>query len=469
MASREFRPAPTVMAFMLSQAFVRLIRGPVGSGKSTGSLYEIARQAKLQKQGPDGVRRTRWAVIRNTRQQLMDTTFKSFIQLFPDGVAGRWRAMDMTFILKFDDVHAEVMFRPLDTPDDVRRLLSLELTGAFVNEARELDEEIFNALKGRVGRFPSVIEGGCSHPCLFMDTNPPDEDTWLHELEMDPPENTEVFVQPPAFKPGTREVNPFAENLENLPAGYYENMAQGASDEFVKVYIRNEFGTTKLGQPVWGMFNPDYHIAKQIIVPDTSLKLVIGADAGLTPAAAFVQFDMHGRMLVLDDPAEFDMGTQRFIRDRLKPLIRAKYHNCDTIICGDPAMKGRQQGDEKQVADFYKDAGFSIVTPKSNALLPRIEGVESYLSRLTEVGPAFQISPNCKHLIRAMKGGYRYPIKKSNGEAGMTPEKNKWSHSAEALQYGGLYALEGRYTKANQVSTRQRAKQPPRDLYSRRT
>lgn len=39
--------------------------------------------------------------------------------------------------------------------------LSLELTGAWVNEAREIPWAVIKALQGRVGRFPAVTDGGC--------------------------------------------------------------------------------------------------------------------------------------------------------------------------------------------------------------------------------------------------------------------------------------------------------------------
>ena len=61
---------PTVAGFMRSTAFCRLIMGPVGSGKSTGCLMEVIKRAQQQTQGPDGVRRTRFAIVRATLQQI---------------------------------------------------------------------------------------------------------------------------------------------------------------------------------------------------------------------------------------------------------------------------------------------------------------------------------------------------------------------------------------------------------------
>ena len=79
----------------------------------------------------------------------------------------------MIYTAAFNDTRFEVLFRALDRPADVKKLLSLELTGAWVNEAREVPKAIIDGLQGRVGRYPSMREGGCTWSGLMMDTNPP--------------------------------------------------------------------------------------------------------------------------------------------------------------------------------------------------------------------------------------------------------------------------------------------------------
>ncbi|MCH7527338.1 MAG: hypothetical protein IID39_07875, partial [Planctomycetes bacterium] len=79
----------------------------------------------------------------------------------------------MTHHIKIQDIDCEVMFRALDRPDDVKKVLSLDLTGAWVNEAREVPKGIIDALTDRVGRYPSKRKGGPSWRGLIMDTNAP--------------------------------------------------------------------------------------------------------------------------------------------------------------------------------------------------------------------------------------------------------------------------------------------------------
>ena len=92
----DYRPPPTVRRFMRSSAFVRACVGPLGSGKSSGCVMEILRRATQQAPSPDGVRHTRFAVIRNTQPQLKDTTRKTFEQWIPPDI-GRWHEQEFTF------------------------------------------------------------------------------------------------------------------------------------------------------------------------------------------------------------------------------------------------------------------------------------------------------------------------------------------------------------------------------------
>jgi hypothetical protein len=67
---------PTCADFMQSEAFIRLIAGPVGSGKTTACLFELFRRSCEQAPAPDGYRYTRFAILRQTLTQLKPTVLK---------------------------------------------------------------------------------------------------------------------------------------------------------------------------------------------------------------------------------------------------------------------------------------------------------------------------------------------------------------------------------------------------------
>jgi hypothetical protein len=237
---------PTLSDFLRSDHAARLVIGPFGSGKSSACIAEFLRRAQGQAPGKDGIRRTRFAAVRNTYPQLRDTTRKTFdewMRRFTDGRPdrlGHWRERDFTFVMKFNDVESEILFRSLDTPDDVGKLLSLELTGAYINEWREIAKEIFEGLTGRIGRFPAVVEGGPTWRGIWGDTNPWHPTHWVPLLAKKHPETIEIFRQP-----GGRSAK--AENVENLEPGYYDRLCVGKDDGWIRVYVDGQDAEAAVG------------------------------------------------------------------------------------------------------------------------------------------------------------------------------------------------------------------------------
>ena len=101
----KYKPdGQTLKEFMKSDDFFRGLRGPVGSGKSVSCCIEIFRRSLLQQKNPQGVRKSRWAVIRNTNPQLRTTTIKTWLDWFPEDTWGNfaWSVPYTHRILKND-------------------------------------------------------------------------------------------------------------------------------------------------------------------------------------------------------------------------------------------------------------------------------------------------------------------------------------------------------------------------------
>lgn len=443
---REYTPAPTIARFMASEAPVRYVQGPIGSGKTTGSIVELFRRAHMMPPGPDGIRRFRCALVRNTKQQLRDTTMKSFFAMFPPGIAGHFKITEATFFVRGPDHEFEFMFRALDTPDDVRQVLSLELSAAFFEEVREIDPEIFTSLKSRLGRYPAMDQGGCHHPFLIMVSNPPVVGSWLWEMvEVAKPSNLEVFMQPPAFLPGTRELNPDAENVENLPENYYANAAEGASEEFINVYLRNQYGSVQGGQAVYREeYDATIHVSPHALEPIPFAPVYLGADAGLTPAITIGQITSTGQVQIVDEIIGKGVGAFRFIREQVRPMLLEKYQKNTRMVIIDPAARQRAQTDERTVRDIFEAAGFKVLFAKTNNPIARIDAVKRLMTRRIAVDsgttiPGLLISPACPTLRSACSGGYYYSLSQK-GVMGTSPVKNEYSHVSDALQYLCLHA-----------------------------
>jgi hypothetical protein len=432
-----YTPPKSLAGFLTCDSFVSLVSGPVGSGKSSAAMIKIAYHAKQMRKGKDGIRRSRAVVVRNTNQMLTDATIPTFMTWFPEGVAGDYARTDKRFFLKFDDVICEVLFRGLDDANDVRRLLSLECSFGILDEYREIHPDIFNALQGRVGRYPSVANGGCvtddgkPNHHIWGATNAPDADTFWETYMSDPPSTASIFQQPSALSEE-------ADWKENLIEGYYETLAEGKSEDWIDVYIHNKFGRSLSGTPVYQRtFTPEFHIAKDKLIPIASANhpITIGIDFGRTPAAVFMQRDPRGRILVLSEVVAENMGIETFINTRLNPHIAQNYQGFAFVCAPDPAGFMKQQLNEMTLVDALKQAGFKCVKPPTNDPDKRIQAVERLLNLQIEGKAMFLVDSRCTQIIRGFKSGYRYKVKK-NGEMEDKPDKNEFSHPHDALQYG---------------------------------
>lgn len=453
----DFDSVPSVADYIRGEKFQNFIVGPIGSTKTTGSLMKLVYEASRVAKGRDGIRRSRYAIVRNTRQQLFDSTIKDFLKWFPDGQAGTFAKTDSTFKLKLKDIECEVMFRGLDDSNDVRRLLSLQLTGAFMDEFREINPDIFSALTGRLGRYPDgmlvphrakwgndnkgnpiqgcVDDNGKSMKRLWGSTNPPDIDTFWHEYLTQYDESAvQVSIQPSGL---SQE----ADWIHLLPSDYYDDLIKGKTQEWINVYVHGKWGESLSGRPVFKTFSLDLHVAKQTLRPmrTESRPLIIGFDFGLNPSAVICQTDMFGRLMVFAAESSEGMGVTRFIQTVLRPLMAQRFPGLMCIVVGDPAGTQRAQTDERSCFDILKAEGFKAMPARTNSPVARIAAVDAYLMRQVEGQPGLIIDPSAKRLIHAMRGGYRYKLKKS-GEMEDAPEKNQHSHIADAFQYACLHA-----------------------------
>lgn len=430
-----YNAPPVISAFLQSDARIRQLMGPFGSGKSTGCVIEILLRGMAQAPGPDGIRRTRWAAVRNTYPELRDTTKRTFEDWVPQEMRV-WSAEENTYIVAFNDVYIEVLFRALDRPEDVKKLLSLELTGAWVNESREVPRAIVDGLDGRVGRFPSVRNGGCTWRGVIMDTNPPDDDHWIYRLfEEQVLNDIKVAAKYKIFKQPSG-MSAEAENREHLDPGYYENLLIGKDPQWVEAFVHGRYAFVRSGKPVYFEYHDDIHTSKEVL-PWLGGPLSLGMDFGLTPAIVVGQKTATGQWQMIDEYVSDDMGATRF-SEFVKAELSRHYAGAHFSGWGDPAGSTRAQTDEETPFDVVQAAGLPIDPCHTNDFILRREAVGNALTRLTMMGkPAFIVSPKCRILRKAMAGGYCF---KRIAVAGTdryrdVPDKNHFSHVAEAAQY----------------------------------
>ena len=464
----EYEAAPVISRFHASDAVVRGLMGPVGSGKSVACCLEIFYRAISQRANEHGVRKSRIAVVRNTFPELKTTTIKTWQDWFPESVCPISWGSPITGRLRIPlpdgtKVDAEILFMPLDKPADVKKLLSLELTMGWINEAREIPKEIVDGMTMRIGRYPAKRDGGPTWVGVFMDTNPPDDDHWWYNMcEVEQPKGWDFFRQPGALiKEGEHWMpNPEAENAHHQPLGYqyWLNMVPGKSLDWINVYVLGNYGTIEDGKPIYPEWNDERHMAKEPLEPYKGIPLRLGFDFGLTPACAFFQVSPKGQIRVLDECVSADMGIRRFVKELVRPMLLNKYDGMPIISHGDPAGSQRAQTAEDTCMQVLAEEGIPTEGAYTQEYIARRESVAGFLTSIDIDGdPGFLMSPTCKVLRKGFNGAYKYERIQMAGEARFRdkPAKTMSSHIHEALQYGVMEVVRGR---TQRVSTRREVK-----------
>ena len=462
----HYRPPPTIKAFIRDyreeELFYSWIVGPVGSGKTTGIFFKLVYMASLQAKSPDGIRRTRAVIVRNTLPMLKDTTLVSWDYWFKDGQAGHWNATDKIFTMRFADVECEVMFRPLDTPEDVRRVLSLEINFAIIDEFVEIPKAIVDALSARLGRYKQPDGTPVTVWGMWGSSNPSTEDNWWYDYLHSPvirryqngkyqprvghnggPLLDDEFSDSDYIATYFHQPSglvPEAENIDNLPGKrkYYTNQMKGKSTAWIKQFVEAEWGFSVSGQAVIASFRPHIHVSPYELTPNPYFPLVVGLDPGIAGSAMILgQQDFDGRIKIYHELVQQGMGAERLISERLKPLLKQRFSMVRKIIIApDPASGNRTPTDEGTVAKIFKKY-FDVEIETNNRLPLRLNAYDHYCNTLVGGEPALQIDPiHCPIFIRALKGGWRFgaDIKKDILK-GAEPEKNAYSHPGDAGGY----------------------------------
>jgi hypothetical protein len=346
----------------------------------------------------------------------------------------------------------EVIFMALDRPEDVGKLRSLELTGGWMNEASEMEKAVLDMLTQRVGRYPSKRNGGPTWTGVIMDTNPPDDDSWWYRLsEEEKPDIYRFFKQPggliqdldPKSQSYRKYVpNPVAENVQNHSLGYqyYLNQTYGKTEDWIKVFLLGQYGTTLDGKPVYPEWNEKAHMSESGVAPVQGMPIMLSFDFGLTPACVFLQMNSRGQLLVLRELVSEDMGIRQFYSEVVRPVIRGEYSRYRIEAVGDPAGNMRSQTDEKTCMQELMELGILCEPAPTNEFVARRESVAYFLQRMSGGEPGFVLDPSCKMLRKGFNGGYRFERLRVSGSTRFRdrPVKDKFSHIHDALQYGCL-------------------------------
>lgn len=465
----NYKATPTCARFMKSEAEIRLIAGPIGSGKTIACIMEFLRRAMQQVPSKeDGIRYTRFAIVRQTLKQLKDTVLKDILQWL--GPLATHHVQDSVVKIRFGDVVSEWMLIPLEDPEDQRRLLSSQLTGAWMSEAIEMHYDLVAPLLGRCARYPSGLQGGCTWSGIICDTNFPSEGTDWHRVMENPPPHWQIFKQVGGLHPLAENLNWLKQTAETLqlPLEHPARIARGRlyyqqikdehrNPDWIRRYVDAEYGNDPSGSAVFReTFKRSFHVAKLepsqaqqgfkfALTPSFEYPLLITQDFGRNPCALITQPDHKGRLLVLQEVVSEDMGLEYHLKSRLLPILNThRFASLPMYVIGDPAGMSKNTHYEETSFDLIKTIGLQAYPAPTNDIEKRISAVDGFLLQQRDGGAALLIDEEgCPKLVLAMNGDYKY-VKKKDGQLHHIPEKkHPESDLADCLQYACLVAHGG--------------------------
>src|SRR5215472_10521618 len=354
---------------------------------------------------------------------LETTTMKTFLELVPEGM-GDWLASKKMF--RFSNGH-EVIFRHLDItePKIEGHIKSLNLSAAYVDEATEISQEVYNLLIGRVRRKTA------KRRIMRLASNPAGHD-WVWKHFFDPKRKPELLRSNLGITASTmgQPVSP-AEYVQNMLNTYPEDWAQrfihGSFADFADL-VYKEF---TLATHVWDA-NETHAVFGGEAEPPHDWPVIIGIDIGsdldpwactidaVAPNGVLFQYaEVYGSSLLCADIAarihEKVDGRRIFGMAYDYANRQAALELAEHGIFGQPAIKEVRPG-------LFKMAQYYHIDPRlEHPFDPTVKG-----------SPRAFISSRCVNSIRET-GAYKWKKDRSGDPTGEPAHEN--SHSPDARRY----------------------------------
>ena len=465
--------------------------GPIGTGKTFVSAMRVLMKAMHIKPMPDGVRRSKFIIVRKRYGDLEQSVVPIFSRICGPAFAMTGKRSPMLGRIRMDDGHGpiecELWLYAFETVADVEKIRSLAFTDGMIVEAQELDAPsmIVDIFK-RCGRFPSPAnaddqEDHEDNPMLeytfpggtrafgrqlAMDFNFTSRRHWFHHflvennpVRADGTQRISVYEQPPThiWVPGAAvdgyrvkgvqttfkgESGAFIRNDEALHYikqqgwSYWESIIEQSFGDDAKIQqdILAQFGDSGTGKPVYPGFLREWHVADKSIAYIPGLPVWVGVDNGLNNAWIFCQQDGRGQLLVIHEVVNVGDDAKSIsnaISEDIHPYINNHLPQHKVVMVLDQAFWSREGGEGRTQVELLSNAGFHVEKCPFKFTSPIREATTDIIRsrRVT-------ISPTCNRLIDALAGGFHYPLIKSLGTFSEVPNQtSEHSHPANAFEF----------------------------------
>ena len=368
--------------FHLSGSKYRLYIGAWRAGKSYAGCQEAFKQSMLYKDNCGLIGRKDFTDLR-------DTTIETFFSVAPPETIQSYNKSEHILVFKNG---SRVLFRELK---DGIGLGSLNLGWFYIDEAEQVNENVFKRLKGRL----SLDKTG--RQCGWLTSNPPNEGHWLHEIFVKQQDPDHAIFYASTY-----------ENKEHLPAGYIQDLEK-LPLSWRKKYLMGQFGFTPDGKPFYSGYIQTMHSRQLQFIKDRPV--IRSWDYGFHhPACVFHQIDPKGRWLILKEHMGQDVTIQEY-GTFIKTMSKEWFPGVQfaDVDFGDPAGDQKSDKSEKTSVEILASLGITVIS-KSSTYRERKEIIERKLTTLIDGLPSLLVDDSCKIINDGFMGGYHYPERKAN-------------------------------------------------------
>lgn len=518
-----YRAGPSISSFHQSDAFVRILLGGRGSGKTAAVGVEAARHI-WQNAGAKVIiaRKTETSQVGST----IDTLTWCFSQMgsYYDQAASHnlfrswnnglsFRLPSQLALQKLQEASLTIAKEDLATWVEQEghkycgriemkglphvsagdsKLRGMECSMMVFVEGDQIEERAFNlafACLRWKGTDPTKCDdkGFIRDRSIILDSNPPGEQHWIAKMEGR--EKT---------KPKSQRRMAFwhihtKENEHNLPENYIRDTILTPYEfnpPMIRRMLEGQYADAYEGKPVYFAYSRERHERKIIGWP-MGANMVIGMDMGVNNTSvisAYIAKNGRFNWWVMREVVLTGSDAERQSRELLNALSEEfPFWNTGTPSCPqclffcDPAARNRAGTSQGPTSSALKVLHSHQIFPgyKLNAhLQPTITAVNRLLQQhyQTDAGKtiwSFQIDPErAPELCSGLRGKYRYPTMGEPGWGSNKPIKGDEcdgvDHVCDALRYAIINVLDiAQETHPSDMTTRQPATpsiEPPRTI-----
>lgn len=302
---------------------------------------------------------------------------------------------------------SEIHFVGLDDGPRSEKILGLEFSTIYINEASQVDYSSIQILITRLAEKNDLKKR------VWFDFNPPQKTHWSYYLfikKLDPIDDVPLS-DPDNYT--SLKINPH-DNIENIDSDYI-NMLNKMPDKDKQRFLLGEFLDTSDGQ-VYYAFNRDTHVSTVTKQPGT---VWIGMDFNVDPMTAVIFQYIDNTFYIFDEVYLNNSDTYKMSFE-----LKAKGHAGCRIIPDSTGANRKTSG--RSDFQILKENGFIIEQTRNPFVGDRVNNV----NRLLQAG-RIVIDPKCRKLINDLE-----KVSWKNNELDQSGPNKHLTHISDCLGYG---------------------------------